>query len=739
MAVKRGKKAQLTIFIVTGLVILIIALLLFYVVSQSRREFPEKEGSKEKPYAAGQTELRQYVEACIRPAVLQGIQIIGLQGGYINLPDDVGTMRVKDTLHNYQVRIIDGNKKVVVAEGEGNEVPYWVLRDSLAIPTLSFIEGELEQYVTEELEKCVNDFKPFRDENYEVNYSSISTDVEMEKAVVVNIKFPIEMRRGDITFKEEEFFYTVPINMRLLYEMAYDLAAFESVYGYLEDHTKSLISLYSAIDRERLPPFSQSDTSLGSCKSVEWEKSEVEGMLKGIFSMNVPHLKIKGTTFTLPEVTDPIARGVYESFVYDFFESDFPTLEVSYSYRPEWDFMIYDVEPSRGSTLKPHKFKQNKIPLLPLVCVMDYDFKYTIDYPVLVQIKDAASARIDPESNTYFEGEGFTFQFLLDSFICGNEKRRCTGRASVEVSPADSSVDVSALPESLFCDEEQRISGNILIRTIDKGTNTPLEGVDVYYWCGSYENDCFMGTTDSRGVLEAKFPQCINGVVYFLKDNYVAGSTILTTRTNEAKTIRHELSPMHKLDAKVMKYKMPQPNQLGQLMPLEPEDQLILTVQRKDSRAFDTSVQRLTFDSNTQKGEINLAEGEYEISGTLITNGFTIPADCYKFCVHYDWLGDCDDYDTKPDQPINDLADQATLGGIKIGASNSYWHVSESELNQAREVTFYIIQVPTPTCIDDATDDDESCLIGTCISIAEIGKTEDYTTMFRPQLEPKFS
>ena len=156
-----GRKGQAAVFIIVGVVIVLSAVIVSYVASRSGTMISGKETGIESEFA-GQSELGQYVGACIRPAVLQGLEIIRLQGGYVNIPDNTKTMLVKDKLGK-QVKVVDGSKKVVVdLNGEGNEVPYWITKDSLAVPTKSFMEEELAEYVAEEVGNCAGDFEPFR-------------------------------------------------------------------------------------------------------------------------------------------------------------------------------------------------------------------------------------------------------------------------------------------------------------------------------------------------------------------------------------------------------------------------------------------------------------------------------------------------------------------------------------------------------------------------------------------------
>ena len=55
------------------------------------------------------------------------------------------------------------------------------------------------------------------------------------------------------------------------------------------------------------------------------------------------------------------------------------------------------------------------------------------------------------------------------------------------------------------------------------------------------------------------------------------------------------------------------------------------------------------------------------------------------------------------------------------------------------KLTLYVIQVPTPTCISDASADGMECLVPVCISSEEMGKTGEYSTKFRDKLNPRIS
>ncbi|MBI2134522.1 hypothetical protein HYU09_00895 [Candidatus Woesearchaeota archaeon] len=519
----KNKRGQAAVFIIIGLIILITAGVIFFIQREEIKPIEKESG--EQPQFAGQAELKNFVDSCLQSSVLQGLQIMSLQGGYIDIPADSN-----------------------ILTADGNDIPYWLTADSVAIPSLDFMQTELENYVVKELESCVSGFKDFKDQGFEVNYSSIKADAAMGKAVVVNVDFPIMLKKEGISFEEKDFVYTVPIDMELIQKTASGLAALEDFHTYLEDHTKNLISLYSGVDQNRLPPFSQSTTNL-NCNFVSWSKEEVKNRLKNILNFNVPNLKIEGTNYNLAG-----SDAVYESFVYDLFNENFPNLKIDFIYENSWEFLAFDIVPSSGNSLIPEKVVGTNIPMLPQICVFKYPFKYTMQYPVLIKITDLNSAKIDPAADVYYEKQGFAFQFPMVSYLCGNQNRKCVAGNFPQIDVTSFAVgNTTLLPQTLFCKPEQMISNEITVKTFDSLTANSLSNVDVNYYCGSYQNDCFIGRTDGNGVLKAKFPLCINGQIYFAKEGYSILGQGLTTHEIPKSELAYFLNPKNSLKVEMKK------------------------------------------------------------------------------------------------------------------------------------------------------------------------------------------
>jgi len=545
-----NKRGQAAVFIVIGIIMLITAFTIFF-VQRAAVEKPLEKQAEKQPQFAGQAELKNYVDSCLQSAVLQGLEIMRLQSGYIEIPSNTDILNAKDAEGMY-VKTLNASKKVAIDQDSENKLPYWLTASKVAIPSLDFMEGELENYVAKELKLCTENFKDFRNQGFKVNYSNIKTNATMGKAVVVNVDFPITMEKEGIAFEENNFIYTVPIDMQLIQKTASDLAALEDFHSYLEEHTKNLISLYSGVDQNRLPPFYQSTTNF-DCSFVSWNKQDVKNRLKNVLQFNMPNLKVEGTSFTQPQSNQQF-KGIYDSFVYDLFNETFPGLKIDFIYKNDWEFLDYDIIPNSGNLLIPDKVVGTSIPMLPQICVFKYPFKYSVQFPVLVKINDTSSAKIDPGANSYYKNKGFTFQFPMVAYLCGNQNRECS-RGNLPVIDATSfaAANTTLLPETLFCDPEQRISNDMTIKTFDSLANSSLGSVDVNYYCGSYQNDCFIGRTDENGILKAKFPLCINGQIYFTRDSYFILSRDFTTHGLPESEFAYFLNPKNNLKVEVKK------------------------------------------------------------------------------------------------------------------------------------------------------------------------------------------
>ena len=216
------KKGQLTAFIIIGIVLLL-AVIIFVSTQVSK-----KPGLEEITYP-GQQELRSYIDACARPAAIEGMELIRKQAGYIAVPDNTDVLLV-------------GN----------DQVPYWLTANAFRVPTLAFMENQLADFINDKVKECAKDFSPLKEQGFTVEAGNIDTNVEMADAVIATINYPITMSKADVAFTTEKFIVSLPINMKKIHDIAATLAVYEDRLGFIEEHTNKLISVFSGVDEDKL-------------------------------------------------------------------------------------------------------------------------------------------------------------------------------------------------------------------------------------------------------------------------------------------------------------------------------------------------------------------------------------------------------------------------------------------------------------------------------------------------------
>src|SRR3989338_9086643 len=120
----KGKKSQVTIFIIIGMIMVIsIGLFIYFKMATSKRIdilHPES------------VPVSNFVESCIEKVAKEGLATLGLQAGYIYFPDNIA----RDP-YSY-----------LAFSPLGMKIPYW-WRDGVSnIPTIEFMAQQISSYIT---------------------------------------------------------------------------------------------------------------------------------------------------------------------------------------------------------------------------------------------------------------------------------------------------------------------------------------------------------------------------------------------------------------------------------------------------------------------------------------------------------------------------------------------------------------------------------------------------------------
>ena len=188
------KKAQVTIFILIGLMIIIsLGFYIFYTRLERVTQSVELDSY---------TFIEEYVNSCIRNGLEEGLVALGLGGGYSGT--DFDTVRYKTF-------------------GE-NKVAYYYIDGTLFVPELDDIRKKLDSMILSELRDCLQE-NVFSDYGIEIEYPNLEEDnvlVESsfnEDSTSVEVILPIEIRKGKSVSQIQSFFAETGIRFKKAYEI----------------------------------------------------------------------------------------------------------------------------------------------------------------------------------------------------------------------------------------------------------------------------------------------------------------------------------------------------------------------------------------------------------------------------------------------------------------------------------------------------------------------------------------
>lgn len=180
----RNKKAQVSIFIITAVVLLATAGFYFYVNSK------EAQKATETPYDFAP--VKNYFEECIKSRAELGLNLMGIQGGMITLQDSY-------LITNY------------------SRIAYGVYQKQNTLPSLITMEKELKSYLDKTIPSCLNS-SAFPYLKFESGNASTEVKI-LANEVSVKAKYPISIIQGATIAKIDEFNVQVPVRLGYIHSI----------------------------------------------------------------------------------------------------------------------------------------------------------------------------------------------------------------------------------------------------------------------------------------------------------------------------------------------------------------------------------------------------------------------------------------------------------------------------------------------------------------------------------------
>jgi hypothetical protein len=519
------KRGQAALFLILGIIILALALTL--IIGQ-HVAFEEDEVAERKTLSSIPAELeplRQYIQKCIYDVSLLALKKSAAQGGYI-VPLE----------HGMEASIVDSTEGSMLRFSKNADlmVPYWYYLESSnncrencrfysRRPPLygdmpSSVETQVSRYVEDNMAKCLNDFESLRKSGFELTQEGLM-DAEVtlaENDVSVYINYPIDVVKGGVSMHVDDYQAVIEVPYKKMYDYASLISASAEEYHFLERHTLELISIYSGLDKNKLPPTGA--TTFEFTSTLFWLRSKVKEQLKTLFMSYVPGLQVLNSKNYRPyeyNKKGPARKAVqriFDNMVLPLEQEGYDSLAVTFEYLG-WPF-YFDIN-SKGEMIRPDSLSMD---FLPFFGVQKFNNMYDVSFPVKISIRD---------EDALF-GKGFTFNFALEANIRNNEEM------VPEFNQSRYEPDVS-FDGSFFCEPRHMNSGNISLEILDGATMKPVKEAQVMYSCGDLS--CAVAITDSEGKIESKFPICSGGFFTLLKENYVAKYYSLSTKLGEDKDV----------------------------------------------------------------------------------------------------------------------------------------------------------------------------------------------------------
>lgn len=169
-----SNKAQISIFILLGLVILIAAA---FIINIEDLNFEEDEISSSFDVAP----IKLFVERCLNNVGKESLIFVGEHGGYYNLPNPS-------------------------LEDENFNLPYYFFENLVLTPSIKTIQSELSKYINENLLFCINDFEEFEKQGFEIEYNNVDTNTIIgENDISFIINFPTKIRKDNELTKIDNY------------------------------------------------------------------------------------------------------------------------------------------------------------------------------------------------------------------------------------------------------------------------------------------------------------------------------------------------------------------------------------------------------------------------------------------------------------------------------------------------------------------------------------------------------
>ncbi len=556
----KSRKGQITVFIVVGIILLFSTATVLYIKNKMTEKRIEDIVSEIQDVPVQVQPVRNFVDQCLSSVSKRAIKLIGMHGGYIDIPCTGDSPSINYTNgETFDCDIVGmwptESEAVQIWPGrEGFEdyyIPYWLYMSSenekdevefkWAKPSLVFgdqnpeysklgtlsIEEQIVLYVENNIDDCLAGFARFSDQGFNVVPQSEPEAfvVIAENNVVIAMTYDLDIEDNDgDEFELNRFRIIHDVQLKHIYDTAFKLLDVVTDSKMFEKTALNIIAGAGDIDGD-LPPAAGMELSF--YPSGRWILTEVQEKLQFYLQTNLPLMRVYGAHGTKRY---PVNRPYDEPSLYNkmFLITGMdinPDFGVSFQYFQDWPIYLHIYSGQMISTSDELTFP---LFLKALGGIFQYNTPYDLSYPVRVQLTEADA----------FKGEGYTFNFFYES----NMRDNTPVTAEFNATPTPS----LGVQQTMSCEHSHRNSANITVEVTDVD-GKPLKDATIHF--GAREL-CLIGRTtlnevETKASLRAQFPIAA-GNLKVSRFGYMEETIPLITSTEE-KIIHVKLTKMRRL------------------------------------------------------------------------------------------------------------------------------------------------------------------------------------------------
>lgn len=170
------KRGQITLFVILGIIIVAVIGVGVYFRQSILQQELSAEAAAEEALAPEVQDFKDSVDLCLDSIIIDKIILIGLQGGYINLPENS-----------------------LYLEEEGLTIPYYYDMGTNRAPKIDKVTLELASAIDADAESCI-DKEAFP--NLQITPATAKSAVSMEDdGIDVTVNYPIQVVSGEQAFQ----------------------------------------------------------------------------------------------------------------------------------------------------------------------------------------------------------------------------------------------------------------------------------------------------------------------------------------------------------------------------------------------------------------------------------------------------------------------------------------------------------------------------------------------------------